>query len=79
LARLLASPAPLWLLDEPTTGLDAQSTGALDAAIAGHREAGGIVVAATHVPLAFEGALELSLADHAVGPGEDAVPWQVEA
>ncbi len=79
LARLLASPAPLWLLDEPTTGLDAQSTGALEAAIAGHREAGGIVVAATHVPLGLAGARELSLADHAAAPGEEAAPWQIEA
>jgi heme exporter protein A len=79
LARLLASPAPLWLLDEPTTGLDAQSTGALEAAIAGHREAGGIVVAATHVPLLLAGVRELSLADHAPAPDDDAAAWPADA
>ena len=77
LARLLASAAPLWLLDEPTTGLDAPSAAALAAAIAGHRAAGGIVVAATHVPLALDGARALSLADHAAGPDE-AMASQIE-
>ena len=65
LARLLASPAPLWLLDEPTTGLDAASTTNLEAILAEHRAAGGIVVATTHIALALAGAQTLSLADFA--------------
>jgi heme exporter protein A len=48
LARLLASPAPLWLLDEPTSGLDDASTRDLLAAIGEHRGSGGMVVIATH-------------------------------
>jgi heme exporter protein A len=48
LARLLVVPAPLWLLDEPTLGLDADSLGRLGAAISLHRANGGIVIAATH-------------------------------
>jgi len=48
LARVAGSGAMLWLLDEPTNGLDAESTGLLDAAIAGHRDRGGAVVAASH-------------------------------
>jgi heme exporter protein A len=63
LARLLASKAPLWLLDEPTTGLDAAATRNFEAILAEHREAGGIVVATTHIPLALADAQSLSLAD----------------
>jgi heme exporter protein A len=48
LARLVATPAPLWLLDEPTLGLDADSVTRLVAALARHRDAGGLVVVATH-------------------------------
>jgi heme exporter protein A len=63
LARLLASKAPLWLLDEPTTGLDAASTRNLEEILAEHRAAGGIVIATTHIPLALAGAQSLSVAD----------------
>jgi len=51
LARLTVSPAPLWLLDEPTVGLDTASQKALVAAISRHRAAGGILVMATHQAL----------------------------
>jgi heme exporter protein A len=50
LARLVACPAPLWLLDEPATALDAQAHAALDHAMAAHLGAGGMVVMATHEP-----------------------------
>jgi len=53
LSRLIASPARLWLLDEPTTGLDRDSVADLEAAIAEHRAGGGVVVASTHTPLAL--------------------------
>ena len=48
LARLLASPRPLWLLDEPGVGLDRASRTRLEDAIAAHRAGGGICVLATH-------------------------------
>jgi len=48
LARVLASGADLWLLDEPTAGLDTASAGLLAAAMAAHRAAGGMVIAAVH-------------------------------
>lgn len=48
LARLVATPAPLWLLDEPTLGLDADSVQRLEAVLARHRAAGGLAVVATH-------------------------------
>ena len=65
LARLLASPAPLWLLDEPSTGLDEASMLDLLAAIAEHRADGGLVAIATHLPLPLPAARTLSLADFA--------------
>jgi heme exporter protein A len=64
LARVVAVPKALWLLDEPSTGLDARSVAALEAAIADHRRSGGIVVASTHVPLALDGASSLDLAGY---------------
>ena len=54
LARVMASGAPLWLLDEPLNGLDAAGSEQLAMAIAGHRDAGGAVVAASHGPLPGE-------------------------
>jgi heme exporter protein A len=48
LARLLAAPRALWLLDEPDAGLDAASRERLARAVAEHRAGGGIAVIATH-------------------------------
>ena len=39
LARVVASGAPLWLLDEPANGLDADGLARLEAAMAAHRAA----------------------------------------
>jgi len=52
LARVIASGAPLWLLDEPTNGLDVEGLARLNLAIADHRGGGGAVVAASHGALA---------------------------
>ena len=61
LARLALSTAPLWLLDEPTLGLDVASVERFGVLLAGHRARGGLVVAATHLPLPLEGTMELRL------------------
>jgi heme exporter protein A len=61
LARLALAPAPLWLLDEPTVGLDAASVERLGGLLARHRAAGGMVLAATHLPLPLPGAREMRL------------------
>lgn len=66
LARLLAAPAPLWLLDEPRTALDQAALASLDAAIARHRETGGMVVVALHGGPYPEAADVLDLTPHAV-------------
>jgi len=51
LARVMASGAPLWLLDEPQNGLDRNGLAELDATIIEHRAQGGAVLAASHTPL----------------------------
>ena len=61
LARLALSGAPLWLLDEPTLGLDADSVERLGLLLASFRARGGIMVAATHLTLPAPGAAELRL------------------
>ncbi|MEH3100434.1 heme ABC exporter ATP-binding protein CcmA [Sphingomonas adhaesiva] len=61
LARVVASAAPLWLLDEPANGLDAPAVARLEQLIAGHRATGGMVVAATHQPFAMPDAVEVRL------------------
>lgn len=48
LARVAASSAPLWLLDEPLNGLDVDGVERLDALVARHLERGGAVLAASH-------------------------------
>jgi len=61
LARLALRPADLWLLDEPTVGLDRAGIALLAALVAAHRAAGGMVIAATHVDTGFPATAELSL------------------
>lgn len=51
LARLLAAPRPIWLLDEPAAALDGEGRAALVDLIASHREQGGLAIAAVHEPL----------------------------
>ncbi len=64
LARILAVPANLWLLDEPATALDVDAIAALCDAIAEHRSAGGMVVASTHQNLALTDHAVLHLSDY---------------
>ncbi len=61
LARLALAPCGLWLLDEPTVGLDAASVARLGPLLAAHRARGGMVIAATHLPLPLPDAKELRL------------------
>ena len=51
LARVFASSAPLWLLDEPLNALDANAAKRLGRRIDEHLENGGAVLAASHQPL----------------------------
>lgn len=72
LARLIASPAPLWLLDEPANALDDRALGALTATIAAHRARGGIVVLASHGADLVDGGATLALEKFAPN---DAARW----
>jgi heme exporter protein A len=53
LAGIIAGRADIWLLDEPTNGLDTTSIALLETAIERHLGRGGIVIAATHQPLSL--------------------------
>ncbi len=61
LARVVASGAPLWLLDEPANGLDTEGQERLGAAMAEHRLRGGAILAASHQPLGLDEAQTLRL------------------
>lgn len=61
IARLLVSDRPVWLLDEPTAGLDKASEEQFAALMRAHLSGGGIIIAATHLPLGLEGSKELAL------------------
>lgn len=60
IARLLVSHRPVWLLDEPTSGLDKASETRFAGLMANHCREGGLIVAATHLPLGIQ-ARELTL------------------
>jgi heme exporter protein A len=54
LARVAASGAPLWLLDEPLNALDGEGAACVAKLIARHRAGGGAVLTASHQPLPGE-------------------------
>jgi heme exporter protein A len=61
IARVIATAAPLWLLDEPSTGLDAASVTQFIGICERHRAAGGLIIASTHTELDFSAAKTLNL------------------
>lgn len=61
LSRLLLARRPLWLLDEPTAGLDAAAVVRLEEHMTAHLEESGIIVAATHSELGVAAAHRLEL------------------
>lgn len=74
LARIIAAPAPLWLLDEPTTALDKATIKRLERAIQAHRDAGGMVVLSTHADIVMPGAKVLDVSEFACkAPLDEAV------
>ena len=58
-------PAPIWLLDEPLNCLDTAFVEALIADLEFVRARGGIVLVASHQPIALSGLQTLDLADYA--------------
>ncbi len=63
LARLIGQNAPVWLLDEPLNGLDAQGAELVQELAEEHCRAGGVCVIASHQPLAMQGLRSLALAE----------------
>lgn len=61
LARLLIARKPVWLLDEPTASIDAESVERLVSLIAHHAARGGAALVATHDRLPIEGARSLRI------------------
>lgn len=61
LARIYLTGAKLWLLDEPANGLDADSVAQLGAVLQSHLDGGGIILAASHIPLPISFDINLQL------------------
>ncbi|MDH6231421.1 heme exporter protein A [Mesorhizobium soli] len=64
IAKLMVSHRPVWLLDEPTSGLDKHSEAHFSELMRTHLLGGGMIVAATHLPLGLEGLQELRMGGH---------------
>ena len=62
LLRLTAVARPLWLLDEPTVGLDTASQAALVTLMREHQEGGGLLIATSHVDVGIDFTHRLDLA-----------------
>lgn len=61
LTRLLVTKRKLWLLDEPSIGLDISSLAALQSVIQKHLGEGGLVIAATHTELGIKATQALQM------------------
>jgi heme exporter protein A len=63
IARLIAVKRPIWLLDEPTSTLDAAAQDRLGELMRTHLAEGGLILAATHATLGLAGAKELQMGE----------------
>jgi heme exporter protein A len=61
LTRLALIKRPLWLLDEPSVGLDQAATAQLQSVMQSHLTQGGMIVASTHVDLGIRSHKSLQL------------------
>jgi heme exporter protein A len=61
IARLIAVPRPIWLLDEPASTLDAVAQERLAGLMAAHLAGGGLILAASHGPIGLAHSQELRL------------------
>ncbi|MDZ3832595.1 MAG: heme ABC exporter ATP-binding protein CcmA [Sphingopyxis sp.] len=61
MARVIASSAPIWLLDEPANGMDIAAQSRLVAAIAAHRGNGGAILLASHFALGLDNLAEFEM------------------
>ena len=70
LARVLGQAAPVWLLDEPLSGLDTASQALVSALVREHCAGGGIALIASHQPLEVPGMTSFAIEDFAPAPAE---------
>jgi heme exporter protein A len=73
LCRLLLSHRTIWLLDEPTTGLDIGGQALLADVMRDHLSRGGLILVATHAPLGIEATRQLRLDSRGFVPGKEEV------
>lgn len=71
LARVLGQNAPVWLLDEPLSGLDTASQGLVSALVREHCAGGGIALIASHQPLDVPGMTSFAIEHFAPAREED--------
>jgi heme exporter protein A len=71
LARVLGQAAPIWLLDEPLSGLDTASQSLVSALVREHCADGGIALIASHQPLDVPGMTSFAIEDFAPSPAEE--------
>ena len=69
LARIAVTSRPLWLLDEPTVSLDAETTARFATTIDDHCAKGGMAFFATHIDLGLATARNFEMEAHV--PGAD--------
>jgi heme exporter protein A len=67
LSRLALVPRPLWLLDEPTVGLDSASQTRLTALMRAHLVGGGLMIVATHVDFALDATRTIDMGHFGAG------------
>lgn len=70
LARVLGQAAPIWLLDEPLSGLDTASQGLVSALVREHCGSGGVALIASHQPLDVPGMTSFAIEDFAPADAE---------
>jgi heme exporter protein A len=71
LAALLNRAVPIWLLDEPLSGLDADTIARVTGLIRLHVGGGGIALVASHQPLEVPGMTRIAIEDFAPAQAED--------
>lgn len=61
IARVLLKPAQLWLLDEPSVGLDQDTVQSLSTIFADFQSKGGMIITSTHIPLPLKNSKTIEL------------------
>ena len=71
LARVLGQSVPIWLLDEPLSGLDTASQALVADLVRAHCAGGGIALIASHQPIDVPGMTSFAIEDFAPAEAEE--------